>query len=295
MQVGASLVSSVSNVILMVAIWIICQYILKPQSKPKQYSFVFVSVLFSNYINASILPLVMNGDIFGFQSLKYLTFIKFIEFDKVAVFKDYNLDWYAVVGPYYINFLIIAIVSPVINLFITCILGCYNNLKVRKACQNSDKSNPVIQKQANKMITSMVFNLPTQQAIICLNVSIAIMYSSLLPILLPITTVYLLITFFCKKTIILRYSVRIPADQALSEKIITFMPFILLIHFCMGVWSHTADVFQRSSFMYIFEQKVFDGQLNRVLLDLIMLAGLGIMVAWITFDYTIITLFSFLL
>lgn len=88
----------------------------------------------------------MNGDIFGFQSLKYLTFIDFIDFDRVAVFKDYNIDWYAIVGPYYMNFLIIAIISPVINLLINCVFGCYNNYKVRKACSNSDKSNPVIQK-----------------------------------------------------------------------------------------------------------------------------------------------------
>jgi hypothetical protein len=66
------------------------------------------------------------------------------------------------------------------------------------------------------------------------------MYSSLLPILLPIATIVMIVTFFCKKAIILRYSVRIPADEALSQKTITIMPFVILIHFLMGVWSHTA-------------------------------------------------------
>ena len=66
-----------------------------------------MGVLISNYINASVLPLVMNGDIFGFQSLQYLKFIDFIDFNKVSVFKDYDVDWYAVVAPYYMNFLII--------------------------------------------------------------------------------------------------------------------------------------------------------------------------------------------
>ncbi len=63
----------------------------------------------------------MNGDIFGFKSLVYLKFINFIHFEKVAIFKDYTTDWYAIVGPYYMNFLIIACVSPLINLAITCI------------------------------------------------------------------------------------------------------------------------------------------------------------------------------
>jgi hypothetical protein len=134
MQVGASLVSSVSNVLLIIAVGIIGKYVLKPASKPKEYSFIFVGVLISNYINASVLPLVMNGDIFGLKSISYLTFIDFIDFNKVAIFKDYNTDWYAVVGPYYMNFLIIANISPIINLLITCLSGCYNNYKVKKAC-----------------------------------------------------------------------------------------------------------------------------------------------------------------
>lgn len=134
MQVGASLVSSISNVLLLVVVGLTSRYVLKPDSKPKEYSFIFVGVLLSNYINASILPLIMNGDIFGFQSLTYLKFIDFIDFSKVAIFKDYTTDWYAVVGPYYMNFLIIAITSPIVNLVITCLSGCWLNWKVKRAC-----------------------------------------------------------------------------------------------------------------------------------------------------------------
>jgi hypothetical protein len=161
MQVGASLVSTVSNVLLLVVVGLISRHLLKPDSKPKEYSFIFVGVLVSNYINSSILPLIMNGDIFGFQSLSYLKFIDFIDFNKVAIFKDYTTDWYAVVGPYYMNFLIIAITSPIVNVVTTCFSGCMLNWKVKRACENGDKENPVIQKEANKMITGMEFDLPT--------------------------------------------------------------------------------------------------------------------------------------
>lgn len=76
------------------------------------------------------------------------------------------------------------------------------------------------------------------------------MYSSLLPILVPITTVYLAVSFFCKKFIILRYSVRIPADANLSQKTINLIPFIILLHFLFGIWSHTADgIFSLSSYV----------------------------------------------
>ena len=121
------------------------------------------------------------------------------------------------------------------------------------------------------------------------------MYSSMLPILLPITTVYLIVTFFCKKIILLRYSIRIPADEALSQKIITIMPFILLLHFLMGVWSHTVNgVFNTSSFLIKFNQHFFDGEMNkRIFLDLLMSGGAAIIAIWIIFDYTIINFFSF--
>jgi hypothetical protein len=82
----------------------------------------------------------------------------------------------------------------------------------------------------------------------------------MIPILLPITTIYLIITFLCKKAIILRYSIRIPADEALSSKIIHFLPFVLLLHFLMGIWSHTADgVFNSTSFLVKFEAHFMDG------------------------------------
>ena len=62
----------------------------------------------------------------------------------------------------------------------------------------------------------MVFDLPTEQALVCLYFFMAVMYSSLIPILLPITAFGMTMTILCKKAIILRYSIRVPADEALS-------------------------------------------------------------------------------
>jgi hypothetical protein len=62
------------------------------------------------------------------------------------------------------------------------------------------------------MATGQMFEIPIEQALVCLYFSITIMYSSLLPILLPIAAVVMLTTFVCKKAVILRFSVRVPAD-----------------------------------------------------------------------------------
>lgn len=68
----------------------------------------------SNLINSTVLPLILNGDIFGFKSVSYLGFISFINFTKVNVFKDFDRNWFTVISPYYTNFFIIAAISPII-------------------------------------------------------------------------------------------------------------------------------------------------------------------------------------
>lgn len=122
------------------------------------------------------------------------------------------------------------------------------------------------------------------------------MYSSLLPILLPITTVYLLLSFFCKKYIILHYSVRIPVDQTLSEKTIGLIPFVILLHFLMGIWSHTAEgVFNAGSFVIRLDLSFVENSsevVQRAFVDILMLGGAGLVAAWIIFNYTFLKLFT---
>lgn len=113
-QVAASLLSTVTNIILIVVVSLIAEKLLKPDTKPREYNFVFISVFLSNLINSTILPLILNGDIFGFKSVSYLTFIDFINFEKISIFRDFDRNWFAVISPYYTNFFIIATISPLI-------------------------------------------------------------------------------------------------------------------------------------------------------------------------------------
>lgn len=104
-----------------------------------------------------------------------------------------------------------------------------------------DPNNVTIQKEADAMIVAFPFDLPAEMAVLCLQFFMCFMYSSLIPLSIPIFTAGLLLTYFCKKYIILNYTIRIPADESLNEKIINLIPFILLVHGLMGVWARTAD------------------------------------------------------
>jgi hypothetical protein len=249
LQVAASVVSSITNAILSIVIAVISQKLLRPHTIPKEYVFIFWGVLISNFINSTILPLTLNANIFGVQFISYLKFINFMDFGKMSIFSDFTTDWYALVSPYYVNMIIIAsFISPILGLIVFALKNCLNQWKVRRMCESNDAENPVIQKEANEKISELQFDYPSETAQIILFLFISYMYSGLIPILIPIYTLGLLVTFICKKIIVVKYSVKIPADETLSESTLTFLPIIILAHGLFSVWSHTTPgIFQTGS------------------------------------------------
>lgn len=98
------------------------------------------------------MPLILNGNIEGFQSVKYLRFVKFINQDNVTIFKDFDKDWYAVISPYYTMFFVVAAISPVIQLVVFSLKRKFVMWRVKKMAENNDPREPSIQKEANSTI-----------------------------------------------------------------------------------------------------------------------------------------------
>lgn len=65
MQVGASIVSAVTNVLLAIIVMVIAKYLLRPVNIPKEYVFTFWGVLIASFINTAVIPLLINGNVFG--------------------------------------------------------------------------------------------------------------------------------------------------------------------------------------------------------------------------------------
>lgn len=215
---------------------------LKPQTKSGEYLFVFVLILLTNWFNTSVMPLLINGDIFSFRMVSYLSFIEFIDLAKIAIFSDFDTDWYAIIAPYYITFFIILCFLPFISLAVFAVKYCGILWWTKRKCEsNNDRSNtPVIQKEANSLITFVMFDFPEESAAITLSLLMCLMYSSLIPILVPILTISLFITYFIKRFILLRLSIKIPANEDLARYMINIIPFMILLHCIFGLWSHTA-------------------------------------------------------
>lgn len=243
----------------------------------------------SNYINSTLLPLILNGNIYGFESSTYLRWATFIDFSRVSIFKDFDVNWFAVISPYYTNFFIIACLTPIAQLMFFCIRRCFRNWRTKRKCQTDDPHSIIVQKEANAMIVDLVFDYPAEQALVCLQLFMCFMYSSLIPLLVPLFTLNLLISFFCKRYILIHFSVRIPANENLAEKITNLLPFIILIHGLMAVWSHTVPGFFASDANPINLNINTDSEIvNRALTDILLLGASALILAWIIFDWIIL-------
>lgn len=125
---------------------------------------------------------------------------------------------------------------------------------------------------------------------------IAFMYSGLIPLLIPILTMGLIVAFFCKKAIITKYSVKIPADETLSESTLTFIPFIILVHGLFSVWSHTTDgIFLSNAPLVRSGMTIFHSTLDRVFNDIIILGEPALILLVILLDVTIFNFIGFLI
>lgn len=133
-------------------------------------------------------------------------------------------------------------------------------------------------------------------AVICLQFFMCFMYSCFIPLAIPIFTLGVFTTYFCKRYIILNYTKRIPADEGLNEKVVNLIPFILLVHGLMGIWARTSQgFFDDSAFFHVIDLTILpSGVVQRGVKDIIILGATALVLLWIIFDFTIVTLFSFL-
>jgi hypothetical protein len=125
---------------------------------------------------------------------------------------------------------------------------------------------------------------------------IGFMYSGLIPLLIPILTGGLILSFYCKKIIVTKYSVKIPADETLSESTLTFIPIIILVHGLFSVWSHTTNgIFLTNSPLVRSSMTVFSSSLDRIFNDIIILGEPALILLIMLLDLTIFSFIGFLI
>ena len=123
---------------------------------------------------------------------------------------------------------------------------------------------------------------------------IGILYSGLVPLMIPLLFLGVLWTYLCKRAIVVNYSVKIPADESLNQTVINVIPFIILLHSLFSVWSHTAGIFTTDAVPLSINITLFNHSIDRIFSDIIILGELAFILIVIIIDFTLISFFKWI-
>lgn len=287
LQIVASLVSVITNVILTFLIGAIVKF-MKPKSKSTMFSNMFIFNFIAVLLNSIVLPLLINASIFGTKPVLYVSFLNFFDLAKISMYSDFEKAWYVYIGPYYINIIIISCIMPIIDLVKVAIFACFKRWRLR------GKSGKILQKEMNMSIIDYEFDLPMKLSNILVNVFLVMLYAGNMPILLLLEVLALAIAFYCNKTVILKFSARLAANEELNFTMLNIFPFILVFNLAFSIWSFTSDSIFPAVLFDILQLKFFSlpGAWNRALYINFLFAMLALAVLYVVIDYTVVAFFK---
>ena len=137
-------------------------------------------------------------------------------------------------------------------------------------------------------MSSIEWEFAIENAQIALFLFISYLYSGLIPILVPIYALGLIWWYVCKRAMLVKYCIKVPADETLSNSMIFFLPIVIFAHALFSVWSHTTPgVFTEEAPLLRLDLTVFSGRLDRVFNDVLILSELVLVVLLILLEMTI--------
>jgi hypothetical protein len=143
-------------------------------------------------------------------------------------------------------------------------------------------------------VLSLEFLYAEETALVIVLLLIGVLYSGLIPLMLPLLAAGMLCTYACKRTIVVKYSVKVPADESLNSTVINVIPFIILLHALFSLWGHTsAGVFAAGSPLLSLSVS-FSQSLDRIFSDVLMLGEVAVILVVIVVDFTVVTFLGWL-
>jgi hypothetical protein len=206
LQFVAAATSTITNILIAVLVSLLISF-MKPRSNSDAHVTNFVSILIATLINSVTIPLLLNASIFGGRPVLFFSWINFKNFSTLQSYSDFSRNWYAYVAPFYLNFFLIAVITPWLNLIKISIIQCIKRIRLK----NSEGK--TIQKLMNRDILDYSFNLPMEAASVLLYLFFSLMYSSCMPVLVVLTLVILISQYTASKIVIGKYSRQVSANE----------------------------------------------------------------------------------
>lgn len=223
----------------------------KYRSETHELSSNTIKILIVTYLNTVFMVLLGHAEIFGFRPAEALLDIFRINSSSIETFKEFNREWYLIVGFKITSTILIAIFSPhVLNLLLIPIYKCYARIKLAGA---------KLQVEMNKALEPQKFEV-VDNYVTALNVLlVTITFCGGIPLLSFITLVAFLCMYWTQKLAFVWWCKRPPMlGYRLTKGVIATLPFGILAHICFCTYFYgNAEIFidLQSDFM----KNMFDG------------------------------------
>lgn len=204
----------------------------KPKNITAQYQCRAITIFIAQFFNTVIIYMLVFHSIFVLKTrLETSIYGMFI----VGPFAEVDPRWYLTVGSPIVFTLILQIATPhlgmLLRAFFAGIWRCFD----RSWTSNDHKTKQPSQADYEELYTGPEFILQIRLAQLLSVIYISLTFSSGLPIIYLICTVYFFITYWVDKIVLLRYCRLTPHySKYVTGAMIKLMPYAALSHFLFG-------------------------------------------------------------
>eukprot|EP00743_Colponemidia_sp_Colp-15_P002280 GILK01002471.1.p1 GENE.GILK01002471.1~~GILK01002471.1.p1 ORF type:complete len:780 (-),score=110.70 GILK01002471.1:227-2566(-) len=178
-----------------------------------------IKVFLSQFLNTAAIVLLVNAK-FNDDTTASIFTGKYVDFDR---------SWYSSVGA---SIIIMMILNCVIPPAVTLVRAPFQRCKQRRLAKRMQT-----QEELNKLYRLPRFEIATRYAQTLNTVFVSLLYSSGLPILIPLATICVFIAYWVDKYMLLRKCRKPPAyDNRISKFATSMLPLSLMLHSAFAVW-----------------------------------------------------------
>ena len=189
-------------------------------------------IFLAQIFNLAIIIILVNAKLPGiFQNALFQSFGLF-----TGQYDDVDSSWYSVVGASICFTMLLNVFQPkLVTMGKLCIFRCCTQRK--KLCQRSK----VHQRQLENAMTPPSFNLADKQSALKVVIFATLIYSSGVPLLVPMAALSMLLTYIVDKYMVLRFCVQPPQyDSSMARAFVASLPWAIFLHSALAIWTFSS-------------------------------------------------------
>ncbi|GMH90450.1 hypothetical protein TL16_g11773 [Triparma laevis f. inornata] len=223
--VGSAAMVSVINVFLTTTIKGMATFE-QHKSLSAQTKAISSQIAITMFVNTALIIMIVHAAI-EFEPLNALGMLS-------GSAEDFNFNWYMNVG----SAIILTMAINSITVHIAPLLAYFIITPVKRCFASASAT----QRSFNKKFEGPEFAISTRFPMVLNTLSVTLVFSSALPILLPIAFVACQLFYHVDKLLLLRFFKAPPAyDAKLASGTVKLLPFVMIVHLAFAVWVYSND------------------------------------------------------